>query len=198
MLDSIKATLTRVLGPESAQVVGFYVDQHLALKDPEAFEQALSAFLGSQAGRLLVEAIKSDLRKENPKSRLPEPISRFLRKSPAPLQAHGVPNGSPGAPASGEAPKPTGAHQERFVRTATLATETGVPFKELITAALVTSQGVTCGYATIACLGSKALNDPGAFAEKAASIFGGEGTTMLNTLTVFLETKAKERQVTVS
>jgi hypothetical protein len=59
MLDSIKATLTRVLGPESAQVVEFYVDKHLALNDPGAFEQALADFLGSQAGGLLIEAIKS-------------------------------------------------------------------------------------------------------------------------------------------
>jgi hypothetical protein len=192
MLDSIKATLTRVLGPESAQVVEFYVDKHLALEDPGAFEQALTDFLGSQAGSLLIEAIKSDLRSENAKSGIPEPVSKFLSH-----QAQSTPNRPPGSPTGRGAPKPAGAHLERFVKTAKLATETGITFRDLVTEGMVASQGVTCGYATLACVGRKALDDPKAFAEKVASIFGMEGTMMLNTLTAFCETRVKA-QVTAS
>lgn len=197
MLDSIKATLTRVLGPESAQAVEFYVDNHLALKDPAAFEQALADFLGSQAGGLLIEAIKSDLRKEDiksGKSKMSEPISKFLSHKVT------VSNRPPVAPANRQPPKPplSGAHFERFVEAAKLATGTGITFSELVTEGLVSSQGETCGYATLACLGRKSLDDPAAFAQRVASIFRLEGMTVLTTLTAFCEAKAKERQVTVS
>jgi len=195
MLDSIKATLTRVLGPESAQVVEFYVDKHLALEDPGAFEQALSDFLGSQAGGLLIEAIKSDLRSEN-KSGIPEPVSRFLRESETSRPVQSGQNRLPESPISRQAPKPTGAHHDRFVKAARLATEKGFTFKDLVTEGLVASQGVTCGYATLACLGRKALDNPNAFVEKVASIFSLEGMTILDSLTVFCETRVKARQVT--
>jgi hypothetical protein len=196
MLDSIKATLTRVLGPESAQVVGFYVDQHLALQDPEAFEKALTDFLGSQAGRLLLEAIKSDLRTENDQSGMPEPVSRFLSHSAASRPVQSIPTLSTESPTGGRTPKLTRAHLQDFVRTAKLAMETGITFKELVTEGLVAGQGATCGYATLACLGRKALEDPNAFAEKVASVFSFDGETILNGLTLFCETRAKVRQVT--
>jgi hypothetical protein len=192
MLDSIKATLTRVLGPESAEAVEFYVDEHLALKDPGAFEQALSEFLGSKAGSLLIEAIKSDLRSENAKSEIPEPISKFLSH-----QVQSAPSRPPGSSAGRQTPKPAGAHLERFVKSAMLATKTGIAFSDLVTEGLVASEGVTCGYATLACVGRKAMDNPRAFAEKIASMFGMEGAVILNTLTAFCETKAKA-QVTAS
>jgi len=61
----------------------------------------------------------------------------------------------------------------------------------------VSSQGETCGYATLACLGRKALDDPGAFAERVVSIFRLEGMTILDTLTAYCQVKAKG-QVAVS
>jgi len=194
MLDSIKATLTRVLGPESAQAVEFYVDNHLALKDPGAFEQALADFLGSQAGGLLIEAIKSDLRKEGVKSGVPEPVSKFLSHKVT------IANRPPVAPANRQSPKPlrSTAHFERFVEAAKLATESGITFKELVTEGLVRNQGETCGYATLACLGRKALDDPASFAQRVATIFRLEGMTVLTTLTEFCEVKVKERQLAVS
>ena len=194
MLDSIKATLTRVLGPESAQAVEFYVDNHLALRDPAAFEQALADFLGSQAGGLLIEAIKSDLRKEGVKSKVPEPVSKFLSHKVT------VANRPPVGPPGRRPPKLPGAggHFDRFVAAAKLATETGMSFKDLVTEGLVASQGETCGYATLACLGRKALDNPDAFAERVASIFRLEGMTVLNTLAAFCEARAKLRHVTVS
>jgi hypothetical protein len=188
MLDSIKATLTRVLGPESAQVVGFYVDNHLALKDPGAFEQALTDFLGSQAGGLLIDAIKSDLRGE--KSGMPEPVSRFLSNL-----AQSTPNRPPSGAGREPLPKLVDSDFERFVKAAKLATETGVTFKDLVTEGLIASQGETCGCATLACLGRKALDDPVAFAERVVSIFSLSGITILEGLTAFCETKAKARQL---
>jgi hypothetical protein len=188
MLDSIKATLTRVLGQESAKAIEFYVDEHLALKDPAAFEQALADFLGSQAGRILIEAIKTDMRNENEKHGMPGPVSRFLS-----YQIESTANRPPGSPASRRS-----AHLQRFVRTANLATATGITFRDLVTEGLVASEGETCGYATLACLGRKALDNPDAFAEKVATIFGLEGATMLNSLTTFCETRAQARQVTAS
>ena len=193
MLDSIKATLTRVLGSESAQAVEFYVDKHLALKDPGAFEQALADFLGSQAGKILIEAIKADLRSEDAKSGMTEPVSRFLSH-----QVQSTPDRPPGSPTSRRTPKLPGAHRERFVKTVKLAMETGITFKDLVTEGLLASQGVTCGYATLACLGRKAMDNPEFFAEKVASIFGLEGMTILNGLTAFCETSVKARQITVS
>jgi hypothetical protein len=193
MLDSIKATLTRVLGQESARAIAFYVDEHLALKDPGAFEQALADFLGSQAGRILIEAIKSDMRSENEKLGMPEPVSRFLSH-----QIESTPNRPPGSPASRQAPRPGGAHRERFVRTANLATATGITFRDLVAEGLVASEGETCGYATLACLGRRALDSPDAFAEKVATIFGLEGVTILDSLTAFCESRAQVRQITVS
>jgi hypothetical protein len=193
MLDSIKATLTRVLGPDSAQAVEFYVDNHLALEDPAAFEQALADFLGSQAGGLLIEAIKSDLRKEDVrsgKSKIPEPVSKFLSHKVT------VANRPPASGVERRSPPP-GAHFERFVEAAKHATETGITFKDLVTEGLVLSQGETCGYATIACLGRKALDDPAAFAQRVASIFRLEGIAVLTTLTAFCEVKAKGRQLAV-
>jgi hypothetical protein len=193
MLDSIKATLTKVLGQESAQAVEFYVDKHLALKDPGAFEQALTDFLGSQAGCLIIDAIKADLRKENAKAGMPEPVSRFLSH-----QIQATPNKPPIGPARTQAPKLSGgAHFERFAKAAKLATERGISFKDLVTEGLVSSQGETCGYATLACLGRKALDDPEAFATKVASIFSLEGITILDSLTAYCEARAKGRQVTV-
>lgn len=191
MLDSIKATLTKVLGPESAQAVEFYVDKHLALKDPGAFEQALTDFLGSQAGSLIIDAIKADLRKENAKAGLPEPVSRFLSH-----QIQSTANKPPTGPANRQAPKLSGVHFDRFARAAKLATERGISFKDLITEGLVSSQGETCGYATLACLGRKALDDPEAFATRVATIFSLEGITILNSLTAYCEMRAKGRQVT--
>ena len=188
MLDSIKATLTRVLGPESAQVVEFYVDNHLALNDPAAFEQALTDFLGSQAGGLLIDAIKSDLRSE--KSGTPEPVSRFLSH-----QTGSTPGRPPAGPVGRPAPKLAGPGLERFVKAAKLATENGVSFKDLVTEGLVVSQGETCGYATLACLGRKALDDPVAFAERVVSIFSLAGITILEGLSAFCEMKAKGGQV---
>ena len=188
MLDSIKATLTRVLGQESAKAIEFYVDEHLALKDPGAFEQALADFLGSQAGRILIEAIKADMRSENEKHGMPEPVSRFLSH-----QIESTPNRPPGSPTSRRS-----AHRERFVRTANLTTATGITFRDLVTEGLVASEGETCGYATLACLGRKALVDPDAFAEKVATIFGLEGATILNSLTAFCEMRASGPQITVS
>jgi len=191
MLDSIKATLVRVLGPESAEVVEFYVDKHLALEDPRAFEQALADFLGSQAGGLLMEAIKSDLMKENPNSKIPVPVSRFLRESAAPLPARGIQDRLPESPISRFVPNAAGGLQERFVRTARMAMEKGITFKELAAQGLVASQGETCGYATLACLGRKALEDPNAFVERVTSIFSLSGITILDGLTVFCEKKAR-------
>lgn len=192
MLDSIKATLTKVLGPESAQAIEFYVDKHLALKDPGAFEQALTDFLGSQAGSLIIDAIKADLRKENEKKAgMPEPVSRFLSH-----QRQSDPNKPPVGPTNRRAPKLSGVHFERFAKAAKLATGRGISFKDLVTEGLVSSQGETCGYATLACLGRKALDDPEAFATKVASIFSLEGITILDSLTAFCEAKAKGRQVT--
>jgi hypothetical protein len=193
MLDSIKATLTRVLGQESAQAIGFYVDEHLALKDPGAFEEALGDFLGSQAGRILIEAIKSDMRNENEKHGMPEPVSRFLS-----YQVESAPDRPPGSPTNRRTPKQAGAPRERFVEMAKLATATGITFRDLVTEGLVASEGETCGYATLACLGRKALVDPEAFAEKVATIFGLEGATILNSLTAVCETKARGPQITVS
>ena len=193
MLDSIKATLTRVLGQESAKAIEFYVDEHLALNDPGAFEQALADFLGSQAGRILIEAIKVDMRSENEKHGMPEPVSRFLSH-----QIESTPNRPPGSPTSRKTPNPGGAHRERFVRTAKLATATGITFRDLVTEGLVASEGETCGFATLACLGRKALNDPDAFAERVATIFGLEGATILSSLTDFCEIRAKGPQITVS
>jgi hypothetical protein len=194
MLDSIKATLTRVLGPESAQAVEFYVDNHLALKDPAAFEQALVDFLGSQAGGLLIEAIKSDLRKDGVKSKVPEPVSKFLSHKIT------IANRSPVAPVDSRPPKlpPAGAHFERFVEATTQAMETGITFKDLVMEGLVSRQGETCGYATIACLGRKALDDPAAFAQRVATVFGLQAMTMLNSLTSYCEARAKARQITTS
>ena len=193
MLDSIKATLTRVLGPESAQAVEFYVDNHLALKDPAAFEQALTDFLGSQAGGLLIEAIKSDLLKDGVKSKVPEPVSKFLDHKVT------VANRPPVRPLERRSPKPipSGAHFERFVEAAKLATQTGITFRDLVTEGLVSSQGETCGFATIACLGRSALDDPAVFAQRIASIFRLEGIAVLTTLTAFCETRAKQRQLTI-
>jgi hypothetical protein len=190
MLDSIKATLTRVLGQESAKAIAFYVDEHLALKDPGAFEQALADFLGSQAGRILIEAIKADMRSENEKHGMPEPVSRFLSH-----QIESTPNRPPGSPSSRRS-----AHRERFVRTANvaMATGTGITFRDLVTQGLVASEGETCAYATLACLGRKALDDPDAFAEKVATIFGLEGATILNSLTDFCEARANALQITAS
>jgi hypothetical protein len=195
MLDSIKATLTRVLGQESAQAIEFYVDEHLALNDPGAFETALADFLGSQAGRILIEAIKADMRSENEKHGMPEPelVSRFLSH-----QIESTSNRPPGSPTSRLAPKRASAHRERFVRTANLATATGISFRDLVTQGLVASEGETCGFATLACLGRKALDNPDAFAEKVATIFGLEGATLLNSLTAFCEIRAKGPQITVS
>ena len=191
MLDSIKATLTKVLGPESAQAVEFYVDKHLALKDPAAFEQALTDFLGSQAGSLIIDAIKADLRKENEKKTgVPEPISRFLSH-----QGQSTANKPPVGPTRTQAPKLSGVYFDRFAKAAKLATERGISFKDLVTEGLVSSQGETCGYATLACLGRKALEDPEAFATKVATIFSLEGMTVLNSLTAYCEARAKERQV---
>jgi hypothetical protein len=188
MLDSIKATLTRVLGQESAKAIEFYVDEHLALNDPGAFEEALADFLGSQAGRILIEAIKEDMRNENEKHGIPEPVSRFLS-----YQVESTANRPPGSPANRRS-----AHRLRFVRTANMATATGITFRDLVTEGLVASEGETCGYATLACLGRKALDNPDAFAEKVATIFGLEGATMLNSLTAFCEARAQARQVTAS
>jgi hypothetical protein len=193
MLDSIKATLTRVLGQESAQAIEFYVDEHLALNDPGAFEEALADFLGSQAGRILIEAIKTDMRSENEKHGMPEPISRFLS-----YQIESTSNRPPGSPSKRRTPRPAGAPRERFVETANLATAAGITFKDLVTEGLVASEGETCGYATLACLGRKALDNPDAFAEKVATIFGLEGATILNSLTAFSETRAKGPQIVVS
>jgi hypothetical protein len=184
MLDSIKATLTRVLGPESAEVVGYYVDNHLALNDPAAFEQALGDFLGSQAGSLLIDAIKSDLRVD--KSGMPEPVSRFLSHS-----TRKAPNRPPASPAGKPAPKLVDSDFERFVKAANLAMEKGASFKDLVTEGLVASQGETCGCATLACLGRKALEDPLAFAERVVSIFSLAGITILEGLSAFCEMKAK-------
>ena len=192
MLDSIKATLTRVLGPESAQVVEFYVDNHLALNDPAAFEQALTDFLGSQAGSLLIDAIKADLRTRN-KSGMPEPVSRFLSH-----QIQGTPNRPPAAPVGSPPPKLAGSDFGRFVKAARLATERGISFRDLVTEGLVANQGETCGYATLACLGRKALDDPVAFAERVISIFSLAGITILEGLTAFCEMKAKGQQVKAS
>lgn len=195
MLDSIKATLTRVLGPESAQVVEFYVDKHLAIEDPVAFEQALTDFLGSQAGALLIEAIKSDLRNENAKSRMPEPVSRFLSASAKSPPTQGTRDLLPENPMSRQAPK-TGTPQENFVRAAKLMTKSGISFKDLVTEGLVANKGETCGYATLACLGRKALDDPNAFVEKVATIFSLEGITILDDLTAYCKMKAEVRRVT--
>jgi hypothetical protein len=188
MLDSIKATLTRVLGQESAKAIEFYVDEHLALRDPGAFEEALADFLGSQAGRILIEAIKEDMRNENEKHGIPEPISRFLSH-----QVESTTNRPPASPTNRRS-----AHRLRFVRTANMATATGITFRDLVTEGLVASEGETCGYATLACLGRKALDSPDAFAEKVATIFGLEGATMLNSLTAFCEARVQARQVTAS
>jgi hypothetical protein len=194
MLDSIKATLTRVLGTESARAVEFYVDNHLALQDPAAFEQALADFLGSQAGGLLIEAIKADLRKEGVKSKVPEPVSKFLSHEVT------IANRPPVAPVDRRPSKlpPAGAHFERFVEATTLAMEAGITFKDLVMEGLVSRQGETCGYATIACLGRKALEDPAAFAQRVATVFGLQAMTMLNSLTSYCETRAKARQLTAS
>jgi len=188
MLDSIKATLTRVLGQESAKAIEFYVDEHLALKDPGAFEEALADFLGSQAGRILIEAIKEDMRNENEKHGIPEPVSRFLS-----YQVESTANRPPGSPTNRRS-----AHRLRFVRTTNMATATGITFRDLVTEGLVASEGETCGYATLACLGRKALDNPDAFAEKVATIFGLEGATMLNSLTAFCEARVQAQQVTAS
>jgi hypothetical protein len=192
MLDSIKATLMKVLGQESAQAVEFYVDKHLALKDPGAFEQALTDFLGSQAGTLIIDAIKADLRKENAKAGMPEPVSRFLSHQ---IQSAG--NKPPVGPARTQAPKLSGVHFERFAKAAKLAMERGISFKDLVTEGLVSSQGETCGYATLACLGRKSLDDPEAFAMRVASIFSLEGITILDSLTAYCEARASGRPVTV-
>jgi hypothetical protein len=194
MLDSIKATLTRVLGPESAKAVEFYVDNQLALSDPAAFEQALTDFLGSQAGGLLIEAIKSDLQKQGVKSKVPEPVSKFLSHEVT------IANRPPVAPVDVRPPKlpPAGAHFERFVEAVKLAMETGITFKELMSEGLVSNQGETCGYATLACLGRKCLEDPAAFARRVATVFGIQGMTILNSLTAFCEAKGKARQLTAS
>ncbi|MGH9919535.1 MAG: hypothetical protein ACRD6W_11815, partial [Nitrososphaerales archaeon] len=99
-------------------------------------------------------------------------------------------------PARTQAPKLSGVHFERFAKAARLATERGISFKDLVTEGLVSSQGETCGYATLACLGRKALDDPEAFATKVASIFSLEGITILNSLTTYCEARASGRQVT--
>jgi len=200
MLDSIKATLTRVLGPESAQAVEFYVDNHLALKDPAAFEQALVDFLGSQAGGLLIEAIKSDLRKDGVKSKVPEPVSKFLSHKITIANRSPVAPVAPAPHVDSRPPKlpPAGAHFERFVEATTQAMETGITFKDLVMEGLVSRQGETCGYATIACLGRKALDDPAAFAQRVATVFGLQAMTILNSLTSYCEARAKARQITTS
>lgn len=195
MLDSIKATLTRVLGPESAQVVEFYVDKHLAIEDPVAFEQALTDFLGSQAGGLLIEQIKSDLRNEH-KSGVPEHVSKFLSASAKSSPTKVTRDRLPENPMSMQAPK-TGTPQESFVRAAKMATtETGASFKELVTEGLVANKGETCAFATLACVGRKALDDPKAFVEKVATIFSLDGITILEDLTAFFKVKAELRRVT--
>lgn len=192
MLDSIKATLTRVLGPESAQVVEFYVDKHLALKDPAAFEKALTEFLGSQAGMLLIDAIRSDLRNENGKSQLAGPISKFLRASGGARGVQSVPGRGIDRPTAVQGTKVDNGNLERFYKTVKLAAERGITLRALVTEGLVAGQGATCGYATLACIGRKAMDNPKAFAERAASLFGLEGmTTMLDNLTAFYETKGK-------
>ena len=142
MLDSIKATLTRVLGPESAKAVEFYVDEHLALKDPAAFEQALADFLGSQAGGLIIEAIKSDLRNESGESKaVPGPVSKFLSHKVA------VDNRPPSAPAGRRPPNlpPSSPHFERFLEAAKQAMGTGVSFKDLVTQGLCRARGRPAG-----------------------------------------------------
>lgn len=195
MLDSIKATLTRVLGPESAQVVEFYVDKHLAIEDPTAFEQALSDFLGSQAGGLLIDAIKSDLRNENAEARMPEPVSRFLSARAKSPPTQGTRDRLPENPISRQAPK-TGTPQESFVRAAKLAMGKRVAFRDLVTDGLLASHGETSGYALLACLGRKALDDPDAFVERVATIFSLDGITILESLAAFFEMRADVRRVT--
>lgn len=195
MLDSIKATLTRVLGPESAQVVEFYVDKHLAIEDPIAFEVALTDFLGSQAGGLLIEAIKSDLRSEH-KSGVPEHVSKFLSASAKSSPVKGPRDRLPENPISRMAPA-AGTPQQSFVRAAKLATtQTGTSFRDLVTEGLVANKGETCGFATLACVGRRALDDPNAFVEKIATIFSLDGITIIEELTAFLKVKAELRRVT--
>lgn len=192
MLESIKSTLTRILGPDSARVVSYYVDQKLALKDPAAFEKALSDFLGSKAGDMLIEAIKSDLRAENAKS-VPEQVSRFLKAPPPPPSS-----GSASAKGSGGVTIQTTSMrtdqlQERFLESAKLAQRKGITFRNLVTEGLVATQGETCGYATLACLGMKTLDSPTAFAEKAGSTFSDQGGTLLESLTEYFEKKLSFR-----
>lgn len=181
MLDSIKATLTRLLGPESARVVEFYVDRHLALEDPVAFEEALTSFLGSKAGEILIEAIKMDLLTESGKS-MPEQVARFLNAPPPSRLAQSASTMRPVPPEERGVGQQPGPQQEHFIRTMQHAKESGMVFSDAVTERLVASQGETRAYATLACIGRKALVDPGAFADRVMSLFGLQGALLLESL----------------
>jgi hypothetical protein len=57
----VYAALVRLLGRERAEILDFFVDSRLAAADPEKYEQAVQILLGDSGGRLVIDALTSEL-----------------------------------------------------------------------------------------------------------------------------------------